>query len=94
MAVYAALEETVTNEGLAKDKREKMLLVEVKKFQQLKAEITDSKAPYPAAAQAKAVPPEEKSSMQAVIQAIEALKSMMAAELGAIRKELKRLEKK
>jgi len=94
MAVYAALEETLTNKGLGQDKKEKMLLAEVRKFQHLKAEIIDSKTPYPAAGQAKAAPKEDKSAMEAIIKAIEELKSMMATELGAIRKGLERLEKK
>ena len=68
-------------------------MAEVRKFQQLKAEIIDSKAPYPAAGQPKAVPTQEKTGMEAIIQAIEELKSLMAAELGAIREGLDRLGK-
>jgi len=94
MAVYSALEEAVTNHELGQDKKEKTLLAEVRKFQQLKAEIIDSKAPYLADGQSRAVPTEEKTGVEAVIQAIEELKSMMAAELGAIREGLERLEKK
>jgi len=94
MAVYSALEEAVTNHELGQDKKEKTLLAEVRKFQHLKAEIIDSKAPYPADGQSRAVPTEEKTGVEAVIQAIEELKSMMAAELGAIREGLERLEKK
>jgi hypothetical protein len=94
MAVYSALEEAVSDEELGQDEKEKALLAEVRKFQQLKAEIIDSKAPYPAAGQPKAVPTQEKTGMEAIIQAIEELKSMMAAELGAIREGLDRLGKK
>ncbi|BBO79247.1 hypothetical protein DSCW_66640 [Desulfosarcina widdelii] len=94
MAVYSALEEAVANEGLEKDKKEKTLLAEVRKFQQLKTEIIDSKAPYPAVGQTKAVPAEDKSGMQAIIQSLEELKSMMATELTAIRESVERLRKK
>ena len=94
MAVYSALEEAVANEGLGQDKKEKKLLAEVRKFQQLKTEIIDSKPPYPAVGQPKAVPTEDKSGMQAIIQSIEELKSMMATELTAIREGVERLGKK
>jgi hypothetical protein len=94
MAVYSALEETVTNPELGQDEKEKTLLAEVRKFQQLKAEIIDSKAPYSAAGPSKAAPTKEDTGLEAVIQAIAELKSMMAAELGAIREGLERLEKK
>ena len=94
MAVYSALEEAVSNEKLGQDKKEKTLLAEVRKFQQLKTEIIDSKAPFPAVGTPKAVPAEDKSGMQAIIQSLEELKSMMASELTAIRESVERLGKK
>ncbi|WP_319526271.1 hypothetical protein [uncultured Desulfosarcina sp.] len=94
MAVYSALEEAVVNEGLGQDEKEKTLLAEVRKFQQLKADIIDSKPSSPATGRAKAAPKEDKSGMEAIIQSIEELKSIMATELGAIREGLERLGKK
>lgn len=94
MAVYSALEEAVANEELGQGEKEKTLLAEVRKFQQLKTEIIDSKAPYPGVGQPKAVPAEDKSGMQAIIRSLEELKSMMATELTAIRESVERLGKK
>ena len=74
MAVYSALEEAVANEGLGRDEKEKTLLAEVRKFQQLKADIIDSKPSPPATGQAKTAPKEDKSGMEAIIQSIEELK--------------------
>ena len=94
MAVYAALEESITDESLSQEQKEKMLLEEVRQFQQLKSKIVDSKSPYLTTGQQKPVAAEAQSGMDAVIQAIEELKTMMASELAAIREELARLGKK
>ena len=94
MAVYSALEEALTNAGLSQEKKEKMLLEEVRRFQQLKAKIVESKSPYPATTQPPPKTAETNSGMDAVTRAIEELKSKMAAELAAIRKELAQLKRK
>lgn len=94
MAVYSALEESITNARLGQEQKEKMLLEEVRQFQQLKSKIVDSKSPYFATGQQKPVSVEAPSGLDAVIQAIEELKTMMASELVAIREELTRLGKK
>ena len=94
MAVYSALEESVTNESLGKEKKEKMLLEEVRHFQQLKSKIVDAKSPLLATGPQKPLTAEAPSGMDAIIQAIEELKTMMATELAAIREELARLGKK
>ena len=48
MAVYSALEESVTNDELDQVDREKILLEEVKQFRRLKAKIVDSSPPHSA----------------------------------------------
>jgi hypothetical protein len=93
MAVYSALEESVTNEDMSRSEKEKMLLEEVRQFQRLKAMIVASKTPYVASGSQK---PERSAGMpgiDAVINAINELKSMMVKELGAIREELEQLRK-
>jgi hypothetical protein len=94
MAVYSALEESVNNDGMSRSEKEKMLLEEVRQFQRLKASIVASKTPHAASGQPKPRMPEEMPGIEAVIQAIDELKSMMAKELGAIRQELGQLRKK
>ncbi len=94
MSVYSTLEEAVTNEDLRSDLKEKMVLEEVRQFQGLKSKIVESKAPYADSVSSQAAPVGESSGLGAVIQAIEDLKSLMAGELAAIRKELKQLRKK
>ena len=94
MAVYSALEESITDEAMPQEQKEKKLLEEVRQFQQLKAKIVESQSPYLAAGQAKPVVAETAAAnTDAVVQAIEELKAMMAAELAAIREELARLAK-
>lgn len=94
MAVYSALEESVTNDELSREEKEKLLLEEVRQFKRMKAQILGTGAPHPAGGSQKSIPSEEMSGMGAVIRAIDDLKSMMAAELGAIREELEQLGKK
>jgi hypothetical protein len=94
MAVYSALEESVTNHEMGQDVKEKMLLEEVRQFQRLKAMIVASKTPYVATGSQKPSKSGEVYGIDAVIRAIDELKSLMATELGAIRKELGQLRKK
>ena len=94
MAVYSALEKSVANDELGRDEKEKLLLEEIRQFQQLKAKIVASKSPHPAGGSQKPMESGEISDMNAVIRTIDELKSLMATELGAIRKELGQLRKK
>ena len=94
MAVYSVLEKSVSDDELGQAEKEKMLLEEVRLFQQLKSKIVDSKSPYMATGQQKPVSTGEASDIDAVIKAIEEMKTMMASELSAIRGELKQLRKK
>ena len=94
MAVYSVLEESVTDQGLAQDKKEKMVLEEVKQFRLLKAKIIATKSPYLAGGSQKPMESGGSANMDAFIKAIDELKSMMATELGAIREELGALRKK
>jgi hypothetical protein len=91
MAVYSALEKSVSEPDLGQAEKEKMLLDEVKQFQQLKSKITETKSPYLATGQQKPVAVEQPSDIQLVIKAIEDLKSKMTAELAAIREEIEQL---
>ncbi|MBR9986318.1 MAG: hypothetical protein KFF68_10435 [Desulfosarcina sp.] len=94
MAVYSAIEESVTNDGMSRSEKEKMLLEEVRQFQRLKASIVASKTPYVASGPQKPGISEGMPGIDAVIKAIDELKSMMAKELGAIREALGQLRKK
>ena len=94
MAVYAALEESVSNDGMSRSEKENMLLEEVRQFQRLKALIIASKTPHVASSSQKPGSSEEIPGIDAVIKAIDELKSVMAKELGAIREELGQLPKK
>lgn len=94
MAIYSALEESVTNDELSQGAKEKMLLEEIRQFQRLKAKIVESKSPQPSGGARKPITSGESPGIDAVIRVIEELKSLMAAELGAIRKELGQLRKK
>lgn len=92
MAVYDSLEQTLINDGLSRDQKEKMLQEEISQFKQLKAKIIQSRSPQrPAVGQAP-VQSEAAPDIAAVIQAIEELKTLMATELAAIRKRLGKLE--
>ena len=94
MAVYSALEESVTDGDMSRSEKEKMLLEEVRQFQRLKAMIAASKTPHVASGPQKPGISKEIPGIDAVIKAIDELKSMMANELGAIREELGQLRKK
>lgn len=94
MAVYSALEESVTNEALGQADKEKMLLEEVRQFKRLKAKIVDASPPHSAGHSPKPMLSGEIPGIEAVIRSIDELKSLMATELGAIREELGQLRKK
>jgi hypothetical protein len=94
MSVYSALEETVTNAEMSRDAKEKMLLEEVRQFQRLKAKIIPTNATYLASGTQRPKKAEAIMGIEAVISAIDELRSLMATELGAIRKELGQLGKK
>ena len=93
MAVYSVLEKSVSDPDLGQDEKEKMLLEEVRQFQQLKSKITESKSPYLATGQQKPAAAEQIPDIQTLVKAIEDLKSMMTAELAAIRDEIEQLRK-
>lgn len=90
MSVYSALEESVTNSGLSQADREKRLKEEIIQFQQLKSQIVK---PNSQASPKKVQETMQTASVDAVIKAIDDLKSTIAAEFTAIREELKRLVK-
>lgn len=94
MAVYSALEESVTNDELSQVDKENMLLEEVSQFKRLKAKIIDSSPPYSARRSPRSINSTEIPGIEAVIRSIDELKSLMATELGAIREELGQLRKK
>jgi hypothetical protein len=94
MAVYSALEESVTNDELDQVDKEKMLLEEVRQFKRLKAKIVDSSPLHSASHSPKPMVSGEIPGIEAVIRSIDELKSLMATELGAIREELGQLRKK
>ena len=94
MAVYSALEESVTNDDMSRNEKEKMMLEEVRQFQRLKALIFASSPPHVSSGSQKPIKAEEMAGIDAVVSAIDELKSMMARELSAIREELGQLLKK
>jgi hypothetical protein len=92
MAVYSALEEIVDNRGLTDLEKKKILREEVKQFEQLKQKISEGRLaagqpPKPAATAAT-------TDLDTVMQAIDALKTSIAKELGAIRKAIATLNQK
>ncbi len=91
MAVYSALEDSVTDEGMRRSEKEKRLLEEVRQFQRLKAMIVASNTRDVASVPQQPGISGEMPGMDAVIRAIDELKSMMAKELGAIREALGQL---
>lgn len=94
MAVYNSLEQAVINDELSRDQKEKMLRDEILQFKQLKAKIIQSKSPHRAAGGQDTVQSEETPGIDAVIRAIDELKTQMTAELAAIRQALGNLQKK
>lgn len=94
MSVYSTLEESITNRELSRNEKEKMVLEEVKQFKRLKAQIFESRPPNPTGGSTRPVRTGEMPGIEAVIRSIDELKSLMAAELSAIRKELEQLRKK
>ena len=91
MAVYSVLEKSVSDPDLGQEDKEKMLLEEVRQFQQLKSKITETKSPYLATGQQKPVAAEQPPDIQLVVKAIKELESKMAAELAALREEIEQL---
>jgi hypothetical protein len=79
---------------LGRKVKEKRVLEEVRQFQQLKAKIVASSSPYLPSGVQNPVKSAEMPGIDAVIRAIDELKSLMARELGAIREELGKLRKK
>ena len=94
MAVYSALEDFVTKDEIDQDEKEKMLLEEIKQFKRLKSKIVAARSPHLASGSQKPIKSDETSGLGTVIKAINELKSLMATELGVIRKELGQLRKK
>jgi hypothetical protein len=94
MSVYSTLEESVTNSELNRNDKEKMVLEEVRQFKRLKAQIIKSGAPNQVGGSPRPGSVGEFPGIEAVIRSIDELKSLMATELGAIRKELGQLRKK
>ena len=93
MAVYSALEESVTNDDMSRNEKEKMMLEEVRQFQRLKALIFSSPPSNVSGGLQKPIKSEEMPGIDSVVSAIDELKSMMAKELSAIREELGQLLK-
>jgi len=85
MAVYSTLEACVTNGELGQIERKNMLKEEIKQFQRLKSQIVN------AAPSKQSHSPKAPATHDAVLKAINELKSTIKTELKAIRKELKRL---
>jgi flagellar biosynthesis regulator FlbT len=94
MAVYSSLEKSVTDHDMSRNEKEKMVLEEVRQFQRLKATIVSSKAASVASSSQKTIESGEMPGFDAVISAIDELKSMMARELSTIREALGQLSKK
>lgn len=94
LAVFATLEESVTNDKLDQSQKEKLLQEEVRQFKLLKARIIQPKSPNATGRGHQQIAAAEKSGLDAVIKAIESLKSLMTSELSAIRKEIAQLRKK
>ena len=90
MAVYSTLEESVTNDELSQSDKENMLKEEIKQFQRLKSQIVKPASSSPPKQPHQA---NDTVSFDAVIKAIDELKSMITTELAAIHKELKQLNK-
>lgn len=87
MAVYSTLEESVTNDELSQSDKENMLKEEIKQFQRLKSQIVKTRTPKQSQQTAKT------ATIDTVVKTIDELKSMITAELEAIRKEISRLKK-
>jgi hypothetical protein len=93
LAVYDSLEQTITNDELSRDQKEKMLREEIRQFKQLKAKIVQSKSPQEAADGSRQGDSGEVPDLASVIKAIEELKSLITTELTAIRQALGKLQK-
>jgi hypothetical protein len=94
MAVYDSLEQSLVNDELSADQREKMLRDEIRQFKDLKAKIIQSRSTHGSTGGQVPVQSQGSSGIGAVVEAIEELKTLMAAELASIRKTLGKLEEK
>lgn len=94
MAVYSAIEESVSNDSLSETDREMLLVDEIKQFRQLKEQISKSSTTHPAQKSRNPSSSEKAPGIEAVIKAIDDLRSLMASELSAIRNEIGQLRKK
>ena len=94
LAVYSAFEESVSNKQLDQHDREKLLVQEVRHFKRLKAQITTPQKTGNTVAEKKPAQPEKVPGMKAFTKSIDNLKSFMASEFAAIRKELEQLQNK
>lgn len=92
MAVYSSLEETMTNQDLSQEAKEKKLVEEVRQFQRLKSKIAETKSPYSTKDPQQSVQAGDGAGSVAIINAIEELKALLATELSSIRDELKQLK--
>ena len=91
MAVYSALEEIVENRGLTTAEKEKILNEEVQQFKQLKAKIAENRPGGKPKSKAAAT---ARADIDAVLEAINSLKTYISAELGAVRKTIAKLNSK
>ena len=92
MAVYSALEESMTDQDMSQEFKEKKLLEEVRQFQRLKAKIAETRSPYVADDPRGPVPSPGNDGTAAIIKAIAELKSSILSELSSIREDLKQLK--
>jgi hypothetical protein len=91
MAVYDSLEQAVVNDELSGDQKEKLLRDEIIQFKEFKAKIIQSRSPHRSAAGQVPAQSQETPGIEAVVEAIEELKTLMTAELAAIRQTLGKL---
>jgi hypothetical protein len=93
MTVYDSLEQTLINDELSRDQKEKLLRDEIRQFKQFKAKIIQSKSPRRSVGGHDPVRSQETPGIDAVLRAIDQLKTEMSAELAAIRKALGKQKK-
>ena len=93
MSAYSSLEKVAADDNISESDKETILVKAVKQFKQLKAEITGPKAAKPQSDAQGQVTTGAVPNLDEVIKAIDALKSMVAAELESIRKEIAQLKR-
>lgn len=91
MAVYAALENVVSDHALSSREQERLLLAEISAFRQLKQRIVASRPASPDAGSTRRSGVSDPSGIDAVVSAIRELQTGLVAELRAIRKALDQL---